>query len=331
MEREGVGPAFAAALRRGREAYNARLAEAAASGGFDAELFLASLGAHAAPHVEAAAAADPACAGPLCDALFDLALSAARRTGGVFSPPADWGLLMQGLSAQAAQAPSRVPSALLNALGYLDAAGARRGDWVAGLLRAGRLCPEAPSLLAAGQALAWLCGVAHFRDGALDALAGLPPGAAASLLGLESPYAVPAALARLRRDPWAAPDGGRRAAPAVAHRVGGFRGFGGPFLAPPALRACGPHLYAGTGGRWWRLHADAFGASFVPSDPPGDAPPDPSALSLEPGGRVSRGGRWAKVPELADCRSWAAAGPTLAAAGPRSHRVWVVADAAEAA
>lgn len=325
MEREGVGPAFAAALRRGREAFNARIAEAAASGGFDAGLFLASLRVHAAPHVEAAAKSDPACADALTEALFGLALAQARRTGGVFSPPADWSILMEAMSAHAAEAPSRVPTALFSALDYLDDAGARRADWVSGMLRAARLCPDAQAALAAGQAMAWLCGVAHFRDGALAALSGLPPKAAASLLQLKDPAAAAPALARLREDPWALPAAGRGGPPRVVHRVGGFRGFGGPFLAPPALRSCADAIFATDGQGWWRLHADSFGATLVPGDAPPDGEPAASPLSFELGGRVSREGRWTHLPELDDCRAWAAAGPTLAAAGPRSHVVRVVA------
>ena len=325
MEREGVGPAFAAALRRGREGFNARLSEAAAAGGFDAGLFLASLRAHAAPHVEAAARTDPACAEPLTEALFGLALGQARRPGGVFSPPADWSILMEALAPLIAEAPSRIPSALLNALAYLDGAGARRADWVSGILRAARLLPDASACLAAGQALAWLCGVAHFRDGALAALERLPPKAAASLLGLKEPAAAAPAVARLRSDPWARAAGGLKASLRVVHRVGGFRGFAGPFLTPPSLRSGPDALFASDGQGWWRLHADSYGATLLPDTEPAAAGSGASPLSFEPGGRVSRDGRWTRLAELDGCRSWAAVGSTLAAASPRSHFILVVA------
>lgn len=316
MERAAVGPAFAEALRRERTRYNARLAEASASGGFDAGLFLDSLRTHVAPLVEAAAVIDPACAPALTDSLFDLALGAARASGGVFAPSGDWTMLMEGLSARVAEAPSRVPAALYNGLSVLSQTPhVRVGEWVAAFLKVGRLCRDASSCLAAGQSLAWLCGMAHYREGALGILATLPPQAAAAALGLRDPKSVTEALTRLAADPWARPDGGVGELPRLMHRVGGFRGFGGPFLAPPVVRNEEGVLYASDGLRWWRLYADNFGAVLLIDEGPGGGGSKMGALSTA----------YQRLPGLADCHSWAIAGGTLAAATPHSHTLSVVA------
>lgn len=318
----GVGPGLRAALERGRRRYNAALAEAASGGDFDVDAFLASFAAAAGPAAEAAGAAAP----EAVDALFELALAQGRRSGGPFLPPAGWAALLPALGPRFAEAPARLAPALYNALHNIERfPGARPAEWRERLARAAAACPDAAAVLAAGQAAAWLCGMAHYREGGLAALASLSPRAAAAVLGLPERGAA-AALRALKDDPWAPPDGDEGRMIKVAHRVGGFRGFGGPFLSPPVLTYASGVIFARQGEGVWRLHADRFGAALTREDA-GPWKPDaaPEGFSLGADGRMGCGGRWTRLSELAGPSSWASDGRCLAATLPRSHFVYVAA------
>jgi hypothetical protein len=155
---------------------------------------------------------------------------------------------------------------------HLQGHGCDAGTWIARVARAGA-DTDAATTLAAGQVAAWTVGLAHARAGALDVAEALPPAALAAALGED---ALPDdALARLRAARWWRPSGA--VAPGtVAHRVGGFRGFGGPFLAAPLVTAVDGRIVVGSGEARWLLHADAFGATLTRSAP--------GAPALGPGG-----------------------------------------------
>lgn len=318
----GVGPGLRSALERGRRRYNAALAEAAAGGDFDADAFLASFAAAAGPAAEAAGAAAP----EAVDALFDLALAQGRRSGGPFLPPVGWVALLPALGPRFAEAPARLAPALYNALHNLERfPGARPAEWAERLGRAAPACPDAAAVLAAGQASAWLCGMAHYRDGGLAALAVLPPKAAAAVLEVPE-RGVGAAVRALQDDPWAPADGAEGRTIKVAHRVGGFRGFGGPFLSPPVLKFAGGVIYARQGEGVWRLHADRFGAALTREDAgPWKSDAAPEGFSLDADGRMGYEGRWTRLSELAGASSWVSDGRCLAATLPRSHFIYVAA------
>lgn len=317
-----VGPAFRAALERGRKRYNAALAEAAAAGNFDSEGFLASFAAAAGPAAEGAGEAAP----QVVDSLFELALAQGRRSGGAFSPPQGWAALLAALGPRFSEEPARLAPALYNALFNLGRfPGARPADWARRLGAVSSHCRGAADVLAAGKALSWLCGLAHYRAGALAALDALPRDAAAGVVGV-AVGRLSSALASLRDDPWASLDGEGGRVLTVAHRVGGFRGFGGPFLAPPVLAYASGAVFARQGAGVWRLHADRFGAALVREEagPWKSDPPAPD-FTLEDDGRVGHGGRWARLAELAGPSSWTSDGRSLAVTLPRSHFVYVAA------
>jgi hypothetical protein len=70
-----------------------------------------------------------------------------------------------------------------------------------------------------------------------------------------------AVLFRLEQDPWFVPS-----APGLGFRlvgsVGGFRGFGGAFLAPPQVVRVGQQLFVVSGDDAWLLALDAFGCTL---------------------------------------------------------------------
>ena len=77
----------------------------------------------------------------------------------------------------------------------------------------------------------------------------------------------------------------------VAAAVGGFKGFGGPFLSPPAVLASGGALYAFDRAFLWRLHADCFGAVFLRQGPASSLPAreEVGGFAVDRAGQVTLG------------------------------------------
>jgi hypothetical protein len=96
-------------------------------------------------------------------------------------------------------------------------------------------------------------------------------------------------------------------------RVGGFRGFGGPFVAPPELRYAGQNrFYVGDGEGWWLLVVDGYGTSL-------------HRLAEEPRGVKDEGPGARAVPELAAFSRHASGPYTVAASHELSHYVLLAA------
>ncbi len=169
-----------------------------------------------------------------------------------------WREVAVSLAAIVAERPEPALAMLTNAALKLAATpGARVDEW---MVRMAGLAPlvDADTLAATGQVVAWRAGMAHFRDGALAAADGLPEALALAAIGAEGHWAeVRTALAA---DRWWTPEGG-----AVGARFGGFTGFGGPFAAPPEVRAATEGVFVRSGTRTGLLVADAWGATLHPA------------------------------------------------------------------
>jgi hypothetical protein len=214
-------------LRSSRADFNARVALAKrAQPGLDEAAFGAFVRARIDPLVRLAAEDR---AFELIDAAWDhgLDLVAQRLVGPRARHPwidETWGRLGFLMAA----APRRLIPALSNAAHQLATTpGARPGQWLDLMERLGQVAADVETLLRAGQVAAWRAGLAHFRE--------------------------PAAAG-----PWLEkPSDGRELL-----RVGGFRGFGGLFIAPPLVRAADDQLLVRSGDDAWLLIADSFGATF---------------------------------------------------------------------
>src|SRR5262249_32839538 len=151
--------------------------------------------------------------------------------------------------------PRRVFGSLANAFVHLQRYGAPTGEWLH------RLQVSAPSgdatvALHAGQVAAWGLGLSHFRGSALVVAATLSCDALLAALGADPSTAPPNLLQHLREDRWWQPARTKPSAPTVAHRVGGFRGFGGPFFHPPKVGRRDGCIVIRSGDDSWQLHAD---------------------------------------------------------------------------
>ena len=259
-------PAFARVLAAGRGGFNARVAEMRSRvPTFDVDAFAAFLREGVAPVVEAVAARDPHAAMPCAEAAFDYALElVARRLVGPGArsvlPQCVWTQLLPWLATHVAAAPAPLIAELTHAALHLDAVPQARGiQWIDHMKRLGPQCGSRGQLLAIGQVLAWTAGLSHFRGGALQRLATLPPELARKALMAPPERAVGSMCARLRADRWWSPADGVMNSAARGFDVGAFTGFGGAFPEPPQARAAGEDFVVRSGDRHFWLVVDAYG------------------------------------------------------------------------
>ena len=173
-----------------------------------------------------------------------------------------------------AEDPSRVLPAVCNALYNLTATlDANPDQWLDDMERMATACRNADEFLKCGKVAAWRAGLAHFREGAIDAAKTLTETLARVSLSAPLHVPLPALFERLGRDPWFNPgntddaehEAGSRLR--TVCRAGAFRGFGGLFPEPPLVAPSGEHFLVKSGSECWLLIADIFGATFHRSDP----------------------------------------------------------------
>ena len=270
---EAVG-ALAQSLARGRERLNARFAQSA--GRVDAERFGDHLREVVATIVEAVDRVRRDRVDAVVDAAYDISLD--LLAGGVFDGrPAivdGWRRILPSMAWLVAEQPRAAIASVTNAIYNVGRAG-----WVDLMLPIAPLCKDLTTFRAAGHVVAWRCGMAQHRLGALDSCATLPNDIASRALGVDRVDAE--LLRRLRDDPWLKPDGQRetRVVP-----VSGFRGFGGVFLTPPTVfTAEDGTIVACDREHAWSITADVFGSflhelPYVPPAARAAAPAAPSSL-----------------------------------------------------
>lgn len=176
-----------------------------------------------------------------------------------------WGAVLQANAALLPEDVEGVAGGLLNALYHLDCLATPQGFgfWVKEMVRLGPFCPDRATFLDLGRLLAWRAGLAHYRTVALPLLASLPSSLVTALLGTPLTRAN---QQRLVKDPWWSfdPDFLPEGVIRLMGRVGGFRGFGGPFARPPRLLLDEGQPLAVDGEGVWRFFADAWGATLLP-------------------------------------------------------------------
>lgn len=329
-----VGPALTEVLRAERQRFNALAAEARLlGGGFAEEPMMTTLAGPVDALATAVAAVDAAAVATVVEEAYRAALTLTSR--GLLRAEATapleglWRLLPR-MAAQVAAAPRRVIASLSNAAVAVGAHGraaqggpaAERGAWakrVAGVADALGSHGDPAALLDAVRVAAWSMGLAQHRGPAIDAADRLSPALLAAALGVGE--VAEDTAARLRRHRWWRPD--RRSPPTGlvdGERVGGFRGFGGPWLVVPEVwRDSDGRLLAGTpDAGTWMLHADAFGSVLLRArgsaarEGPPTSRPDP------------REEGWAIPADVGPVASAAATTDTLALATRTSLRVRVV-------
>ena len=272
------GP-LAEAFRRGRERFNtAFFISRQSSPGLDETIFAQHL-RMLAPVADAVARHGPERLDAAVATLYDLLLDLLAR--GILSDGARTDLLrrvitelLPSLHVFLAEAPYETAGKLVNAALQIDATpGARSKEWMDLLAMVAPSVSGREELFDAGRVLAWRCGMAHQRTTALRAAERLSEAVFFPVLGVPragpgGPVSPSELLRALAGDPWLHPartvDGtaGRPKTLRLVADAGGFRGFGGPFLAPPRACVADGALVLSDGGRAWRMNADVFGVVF---------------------------------------------------------------------
>ena len=302
MESNDASQVLAELLLREREKFNARFLIARSRWrALSAREWKAVLSESVAPVVYAAQQAIPERAEAIVEAAYDSALELLARDH--LGPRARgesmallWREVLPRVVLVIAPAPRRVLPRACNALLELRAHGLEE-IWVrrlSALALAGAFDKsDAEQFEQALLVLAWRCGLAHARGAALKYLREMPFELACALVGTPeaASEAWDAVLDRLEREPFfnpsqAAANDASAGNLKIVAQVGEWEAWGGGMSLPPRVARRRGALWAWSGRAWWRLHADAFGATVVPAR--FDVPPDklPPELSHD----ESRGG-----------------------------------------
>ncbi len=342
MERRVTG-AFAEFLEKDRDVFNARFSQAKRLDHMlSADEFLAHLSDTVAPLVNRAAEIDKEKAEALCRRLYDVSLNLFIKgcLGSRTRHPAigaAWKELFPRAVDLLVKSSDNVVARVSNALYNLAMErGADERQWLETMKQAvARTDPlDSDSFFEAGKAAAWRCGMAHCRDSALAACDNLSDEifrivfripADASKGEIESVRGI------LKSDRWFDPSVSENKGIkplAVVRAVGGFAGYGGPFVTPPGTTVMDGDLYFHDDANHWVLYADAFGACLHrrgkgrPGPPASDCRP----FSLRKDGFVEKGEAVNIFPELANFESAAATPDTLAVCIPHSHLAFLIAQ-----
>lgn len=257
-----LSPVLARELAAARPRFNAQIAAARrAHTAFDIEALSDAVRVRIDPLAVAVEAVAPDRVSVVVDAAFaltvtlvDHALAGERRT----LVNRAWTEVAVPLAAAVAERPEPVLAMLTNAVLTLAATpGARPDEWIARMAAMGALV-SADTLGGVGQVVAWRSGMAHYRAGALAAADALPEPLALAAIGASSTWLD--VRAALIGDRWWTPAG-----TGAGIRFGGFAGFGGPFEAPPQVRAGTEGFLVRAGERVGLLVADAWGATLHPA------------------------------------------------------------------
>ena len=167
-----------------------------------------------------------------------------------------WSRLLPRVGVELVEKPGELAAALSNAAYNLERHdGVDVAQWLSKMESLRSLCPTPEVWLGVGQILAWLCGMAHYREQAVTLGQRLSP---------ELRKVLHRSWDEIAADPWfgCRPTDGR---PRVIRQVGSFLGFGGKFRQPPWVAYCGDGRFLVEDGRdSWVLSSDVFGSTLKP-------------------------------------------------------------------
>jgi hypothetical protein len=120
-----------------------------------------------------------------------------------------------------------------------------------------------------GVVAAWLAGLAQYRDIALQKINELPDAVTRKLFKLSDSHDLNYHFDQLKTSRWFEPQQIKTSPTATIrekYRIGKCSFFGGDFPLPPKIFVEGDQLYVLSDTHIWRLYADSFGATLIPSD-----------------------------------------------------------------
>lgn len=240
-----------------------------------------------------------------------------------------WQDLLVPLAPQLSQGGPGLLAALLNATCHLSSLSDRMvSPWVEAMARGAALSQDEGALLALGKVLAWKQGMAANRQEALGLLGEMAPGLRAVVFPeIKDDKSWQAIRQAFVENPWFVP-GVKTKGPLLAAVVGGFRGLGGPFLAPPEVCRRGDTFYCRSAGSFFTLQVDGFGQSVhkIPFLPESEAPsPGLSYTPLLSDGVLTLGNQRLALDVPGHLTSFAFGPHTAAVTASLSHYIFFVA------
>ena len=324
-----VSAPFARILADRRAWFNDRVAEVRRRvPGFDCDAFGAFVATTIDPIVERVAVVAPERAATVAQMAFEMAITLCAQR--LIGPQARasllgrvWSDLFPELARVIADAPEEVLGALSNAAVHLAGNPQLRGqEWLQHMQALAPRAASAADLFNLGKLLAWRCGAAHFRTGALLAADELPEALAVAAVGGEPGLVWADLRACFAADPWWPPGGAGNSH--GMHEIGDFSGFGGIFPQPPEVRASAEGFWVRSADRHCLLIADAWGAVLHPASAGEFASPPPvyrvAAPSLQ-GDRLLFAHRAVDLDWPPEGLSIVCNGTTAAVTSPYSHRI----------
>ncbi len=328
--------ALGRALERGRERFNARFAHAQATGGrVDGEAFKQHLRDVLTPMADAVERVRPERVDTVVTAAYDLSLE--LFAAGLLGPQSRHPVIGDGWRSVIPNAPwllAEEPVALIgsvtNALYNLAAhEGSRPDVWIREMTPIALMVSDLASFRAAGHVLAWRCGMAQHRQGALASCRTLDPELGLRVLGMagSDPARFNPMLDRLQVDPWLAPQNAFEAPSTlrVVSIIGAFRGFGGHFQNPPRVFASRGSIIAADRENDWAVVADLWGSALLALSTSPQKENGGSDFHLSRDGEVTFGQARVTFAGLANATSSASDGRTLAVTIDQSHQIFLIA------
>ncbi len=263
-----LSPVFAAALHAGRREFNAQFEQARRAHPALADSAFSAFLIHTADPL--VCAVDSICPEQVVEtvhAVYEMALTLVGLQIAGTNARSDWidqtwRRVLCAAAPVVAREPQRIIAAMSNAAQNLaTTADARTGHWIDTMEKLAPLAADADTLLRIGQVLAWCCGLAHYRNGAIAAADALPAPLALACIGAPAHHDWLAESEKLRANPWHLPGRPTQVNDMVA-RVGRFRGYGGLFPLPPRVTNDDGQILVRSGDVQWLLCADAYGATF---------------------------------------------------------------------
>lgn len=170
------------------------------------------------------------------------------------------------------EAPAKIISAVNNALTTLRIYQPGKVlRWIGLMDQTIAMCKTVDDLLRCGRIYAWLCGLAQFRQRAMDDIVATAPELKAVMERASS-----TSLYDVIGRHWFLGD-----EPSFAGIAGGFRGLEGPFRIPPKVALVGKQIVATDDQGTCALFADSFGSILI-SDTPFVAPEIMARASRQP-------------------------------------------------
>ena len=308
--------------------------------GLEADVFLDHLRETVGPLVECAASVDQAAAAPVCQELYHISLELVGqellgKKARMSALNRGWQELLPALAALLAKQPAETISVVTNGLHVIAGFGAQWELWLRVLKELASSIQDIDTLRRAGQLLAWRCGMAHLREGALEIGATLPAEMAGRILGVSTQQhgLGHKLLQYLKEDPWLSPlaavelcaGNSPKRALSIAAKVGRFRGLGGNFISPPQVCCDGQHFIAADADSTWRIVADTFGVTLHRES--GEKRKfDAHIDGIDSRGLVSLGPAKNSFPMLAAATSAARLPYAVAVTLPHAHRVYILAN-----